>query len=141
MKLPKSRLDERQKLEMLAVYQVGFWVLFWGMGTLLVGWAVLGLADVYVLVSGSAVFLVCCVTFTVGCIRRGIWSEYFKPSIKNNLIASLIATAAYAFLISGSPADRMIDMIVMFVVMFVSLTILMRVTKKRAARLEGKYED
>jgi len=155
-KWKKQPLDERQEREMYSVYKWGFLVLFWGIfaqslifNIVEAGGAFVSLSSYIIMITGGAVV-------TIGSAKRGIWSEYFKPSVKTNLVSSFIA-GVIVFLIGlliphtrGDTGElSSFDMtiiagviaVITAMVTFILLSVLMRATKKRATKLEAEYED
>ena len=156
MKRLKQPLDERQERELYGVYKLGFFVLFWGIFALLILGAnfqlessILNMISFALLIAGAAIV-------TVGSARRGIWSECFEPTTKNNLIISIIC-AAFVFFVGGilPPLIRYgageltathfanggIFAAITFVFGLIVFNILMRVVRKRRSKLEEDYED
>ena len=156
MKKWKQTLDERQEREMYSVYKSAYWVLFFGLlaqiliATLLeLDGLITNLISFVILLAGAAVL-------TVGSARRGIWADIFKPSAKTNLLIS-IGTGVFVFLFWGilnplirdgavvlSSFDTLLGAItaaLAFVFVLVISNVLMRITKKRASKLEADYED
>ena len=156
MKKWKQTLDERQEREMYSVYKQAYWVLFFGLlaqiliATLLqLDGMITNLVSFVILVAGAAVL-------TTGSAKRGIWADCFKPSAKTNLLIS-IGTGVFVFLFWGilNPLVRdgavvlssfdtilgAVTAVIAFVITLVFSNVLMRVTKKRASKLEADYED
>ena len=156
MKKLKSRLDERQKLELYSVYKWGYWVLFWGILAQIVVGAATGGQVAFGFLSSYLILLAGAVVTMVGSIRRGIWSEYFKPTVKNNLISSFCA-GLFVFLLVGAlpmlgPVDTgdpaAFDLLTGAIIGAITFTLglalnclLLHITKKRAAKLESEYGD
>jgi len=157
MKKDKQLLDERQEREMLSVYKLGFWILFWGMFIHIIIATILQFEWRVSLLISAAVLLAATVVTTIDCARRGIWSEYFVPNTRNNLLAS-IAAAVLIFPVNAGMVHyvmkygidgialanyRMggISAAIAFALTFALLSVLMRVTEKRATKLEAEYEE
>jgi len=157
MKRVKNLLDERKEREMYSVYKLGFWILFWGMTAQIFITVIFQLEWRISLLISGAVLAASAIVTVADCAKRGIWSEYFKPTTKNNLIASIIA-GGFVFFINGgilhyfikygvSGLDLVnyaiggISAVITFALCFISLSGLMHVTKKRKLKLESDYED
>jgi len=155
MKFKKQPLDERQEREMYSVYKWGFWVLFWGIFVQLMISNITGAGGPFVSLGNFAIMIAGGAVVTVGSAKRGIWCEFFRPSVKNNVIVSLIAgiivfligllipfTRGYANELS-SVDFAIAGVIAVFTatITLILLCILMRATNKRKSKLEADYED
>ena len=156
MKKWKQILDERQEREMYGVYKSAYWVLFFGLLAQILIAALLQLDGLITNLISYVILMAGAVVLTAGSAKRGIWADCFKPSAKTNLLVS-ICTGVFVFLFWGilNPLIRDGDVelssfdtvfwavtaVIAFVIALVLLNVLMRVTKKRASKLEADYED
>jgi uncharacterized membrane protein len=159
MKLFKKISDERQELEMLKIERVGFWTLFWGLAVVM---------QIQLFTSGNpelllrqiagegAVLLIGALVVTIGCIRKGLWSNRFKPDPKTNvlfslagaLIFSILMTARNRYLMWENAYDIRTNLMVflfsfvfLFLACFVLLTVSAAITKWRKAKLDASFDD
>ena len=94
------------------------------------------------------VFMVLCVYVLAGCIRNGLWDRHIKPTMKNNVIASLIAAGAiflFTFIMIirnfpdkpvGAVAAGLFSAAVVFVLCLIALSAAKRATEKKQEELE-----
>ena len=91
MKNKKSNLDERQEQIMLQIEHVGCWIAYWGLLISILVQEIVYRGDFRYVLAEWIVFMVLCIYVLAGCIRNGLWDRHIKPTVKNNVIASLIA--------------------------------------------------
>lgn len=146
----KNNLDEMKELELLKIEHKGMWLAFWGLlGSILMQIA-FG-AGFRQIMGEWAVFVALCLYTLVLCLRKGIWSRHFRPNVKTNLVASLIAAAAVGGLSAAVgarggfavTAELLLDIgfsAVTFVLCFAALTICGKLCVHRKEKLDGEIE-
>lgn len=157
MKKFKKIIDERQELELLKIYRMGFWVLFWGLFAIVqVQLFFLGSPkEILTQVAGEMIVLVIGAIFVViGSVRKGIWDERFKPDKKTNFLLSLGASVVMGAFVAVRGKIMYPDMMVisalltwlvtavsMFIACFVLLSIAAAFTNRKKAKLEEEFTD
>jgi hypothetical protein len=144
----KNNLDERQEQIMLQIEHVGCWIAYWGLLISILVQEIVYHGDFRYVLGEWIVFLVLCVYVLAGCIRNGLWDRHIKPTMKNNVIASLIA-AGVIFLFTfimiirnfpdkpvGAVAAGLVSAAVVFVLCLIALSAAKRATEKKQEELE-----
>ncbi len=144
----KSNLDERQEQIMLQIEHVGCWIAYWGLLISILVQEIVYHGDFRYVLGEWIVFLVLCVYVLAGCIRNGLWDRHIKPTMKNNVIASLIA-AGVIFLFTfimiirnfpdkpvGAVAAGLFSAAAVFVLCLIALSAAKRATEKKQEELE-----
>ncbi len=148
MKNKKNNLDERQEQIMLQIEHVGCWIAYWGLLISILVQEIVYRGD-YLYVAGEwMVFMILCVYVLAGCIRNGLWDRHIKPTMKNNVIASLIGAGViflFTFLMIirnfpdkpvGAVAAGLISAAVVFALCLIALSAAKRATEKKQEELE-----
>ena len=152
----KKKVDERQELELLKIEHVGFWLMFWLLfGSIIVQDLFMEpskgqtLAETIILLAGA-------ICIVVGCIKKGQWDYHSEPSLKNYFTYSLgfsipfsiiFGIARYKDIVSQDNKISMLMMTIgiffisLFILIFVSISILGESIKKRRLKLEHEYND
>ena len=148
MKNKKNNLDERQEQIMLQIEHVGCWIAYWGLLISILVQEIVYRGDFHYVVGEWIVFMVLCVYVLAGCIRNGLWDRHIKPTMKNNVIASLIAAGAiflFTFIMiirnfpdkpAGAVAAGLISAAAVFVLCLIALSAAKRATEKKQEELE-----
>ena len=148
MKNKKNNLDERQEQIMLQIEHTGCWIAYWGLLISILVQEIAYRGDFHYVVGEWIVFMILCVYVLSGCIKNGLWDRHIKPTMKNNVIASLIA-AGVIFLFTfimiirnfpdkpvGAVAAGLISAAVVFVLCLIALSAAKRATEKKQEELE-----
>ena len=148
MKNKKNNLDERQEQIMLQIEHTGCWIAYWGLLISILVQEIAYRGDFHYVVGEWIVFMILCVYVLAGCIRNGLWDRHIKPTMKNNVIASLIAAGAiflFTFIMIirnfpdkpvGAVAAGLISAAVVFVLCLIALSAAKRATEKKREELE-----
>ena len=148
MKNKKNNLDERQEQIMLQIEHTGCWIAYWGLLISILVQEIAYRGDFHYVVGEWIVFMILCVYVLSGCIRNGLWDRHIKPTMKNNVIASLIAAGAiflFTFIMIirnfpdkpvGAVAAGLISAAVVFVLCLIALSAAKRTTEKKQEELE-----
>ena len=148
MKNKKNNLDERQEQIMLQIEHTGCWIAYWGLLISILVQEIAYRGDFHYVVGEWIVFMILCVYVLSGCIRNGLWDRHIKPTMKNNVIASLIAAGViflFTFLMIirnfpdkpvGAVAAGLISAAVVFVLCLIALSAAKRATEKKREELE-----
>ncbi|MCR4725199.1 MAG: hypothetical protein K5772_07170 [Clostridia bacterium] len=147
-KKKENNLDERQEQIMLNIEHVGCWIAYWGLLISILVQEIVYRGDFRYVLGEWIVFLVLCVYVLAGCIRNGLWDRHIKPTMKNNVIASLIA-AGVIFLFTfvmiirnfpdkpvGAAAAGLGSAAAVFVLCLIALSAAKRATEKKQEELE-----
>ena len=148
MKNKKNNLDERQEQIMLQIEHTGCWIAYWGLLISILVQEIAYRGDFHYVVGEWIVFMILCVYVLSGCIRNGLWDRHIKPTMKNNVIASLIGAGViflFTFLMIirnfpdkpvGAVAAGLISAAVVFVLCLIALSAAKRATEKKKEELE-----
>ena len=148
MKNKKNNLDERQEQIMLQIEHAGCWIAYWGLLISILVQEIAYRGDFHYVVGEWIVFMILCVYVLSGCIRNGLWDRHIKPTMKNNVIASLIGAGViflFTFLMIirnfpdkpvGAVAAGLISAAVVFVLCLIALSAAKRATEKKREELE-----
>ena len=148
MKNKKNNLDERQEQIMLQIEHTGCWIAYWGLLISILVQEIAYRGDFHYIVGEWIVFFILCIYVLTGCIKNGLWDRHIKPTMKNNVIASLIAAGAiflFTFIMIirnfpdkpvGAVAAGLISAVVVFVLCLIALSAAKRATEKKQEELE-----
>ena len=153
MKAKKSNLDERQEQILLKIEHNGCWFAFWALcAALVIEQFVFGFEFKYI-AAEWIIFMALAIYLTIACIRNGLWDRKLKADNKTNLKASVIAAAAFGIVlfvmsairypghIGGSLTGGLIGGVSVFILCFITLTLMAKSYKKRKAQLEEEPEE
>lgn len=153
MKNKKSNLDERQEQIMLQIEHVGCWIAYWGLLISILVQEIVYRGDFRYVLAEWIVFMVLCIYVLAGSIRNGLWDRHIKPTVKNNVIASLIAGGVlflFTFIMVyrnfpekpvGAVAAGLFSGTLVFVLCLIALSMAKRATEKKQAELEKEEPD
>lgn len=148
----KNNLDERQELQLLEVEHRGCWLAFWGLLIALMVQQIMG-AEAAQMAGEWIVFMILAGYLVIACAKRGIWDRRLKPDIKTNLLFSagvsiLFGAVMFATIfhmnpeyVMGSIAAGVYTAGFLFVLLFVSLSILAKIVTKRQKELDAEPMD
>lgn len=150
----KRNMDEREVMEMYKIEHYMFWFTFWILFASIIIQGVFFKIDLKQIAGEVVVFMIMAVISCVLYLRKGIYDTWSQPGIKSYLIYSVIfSLIATAMLIvknySYGYMTNIKDIIVvgvffeaiMFGILFVFMTIIGEITKKRRKQLAEKYEN
>ncbi|MBQ2095001.1 MAG: hypothetical protein II474_03785 [Firmicutes bacterium] len=144
----KNNLDERQEQIMLQIEHAGCWIAYWGLLISILVQEIVYRGDFHYIVGEWIVFFILCIYVLTGCIKNGLWDRHIKPTMKNNVIASLIGAGViflFTFLMIirnfpdkpvGAVAAGLISAAVVFVLCLIALSAAKRATEKKQEELE-----
>lgn len=89
---PKSQLDEMQEQKLNKAGNTGMRIAFFGLFFAIMIQLILD-ADLSKVMGEYVVFTILCAYNLLSNFKRGFWSRYFKPGIKNYLACSLLSGA------------------------------------------------
>ena len=153
MKKINSVLDERQEAELLKVERNGCWGAFWGLLVAITVQMFMYPGSFSHIAGEWIVFMVLALYITIACLRRGIWARNFRPDAKTNLAFSGAAAVVVMILVfflgylRRPEAFKTCLMLggvtgaIMFVVIFISLSIAAKSVKHRQEELDREPED
>ena len=150
----KSNLDEMQEMELLKIEHNGCWLAFWGLlAAMVIQSFINGTIDFRPVAGEWIVFMVLALYLGIACARKGIWDRHLKMNVKTNAVCSAAAGLALgafnAVMIYrthptkpvGSVAAGIFIAGLCFFICFGVLTISMKQTRKRQAKMEEEPED
>lgn len=152
MKKCKSNLDEMQEQKMLKIEHNACWLGFFGLVAVIYLQIAIGNGGIEAIGGEAAVVLLMGICIMVGCVRNGIWDRNLKPNVKTNLIASLVAGLVFGgfwgivsyvryHALAGSVAAFAFCFGLVAVLVFVLLSGLSAIYKRRAKRMEEKTDE
>lgn len=147
----RSNLDEMQELKLLKIESRGCWLAFWG---LVIAMAVQQFFADPETVPGSLageyiVFMCLALYLVIACLKAGIWDRKIPATPIANLITSLIGAAAASIFLgilsyknyhsaSGALALTALYFVIVFIVLFIGMTLVMIYYKKKVRQLESE---
>lgn len=125
----KKVIDERQELELLSIERSGFWVVF---GILFIAYLVQSFffdASFKQLIGEYISLCAGMIVILVGCIRKGLWSCYSIPNLKNYFLYSFVTAIIFSLinaviLIIKSSKDILLPMLISGFSTFIGLFLL-----------------
>ena len=142
LKKKKPVLDEREMLELYRVEHFGLWLMYGLLCAALLAQLIAG-AEMEQMAGELAVVIVASVAMMVQHVRRGIWDENSRPSVRGNAAYSLGAGVCVAVLLTvlrGKLAAALIAGVIAAALCFAALTLLMRCMLHRQEK-EAKELD
>lgn len=133
---------------MLQIEHAGCWIAYWGLLISILVQEIVYRGDFHYIVGEWIVFFILCIYVLTGCIKNGLWDRHIKPTMKNNVIASLIGAGViflFTFLMIirnfpdkpvGAVAAGLISAAVVFVLCLIALSAAKRATEKKQEELE-----
>lgn len=98
MKRIKKVVDERQELELLRIEHMVFWIVFWLLLASVIVQTMFMDVPFFQVLPEFAIFMVCCVGFLIGAVKKGQWDFYTRPTVKTYVLTSLIGSAVFGIL-------------------------------------------
>ena len=138
----KTVLDERELQEMYRIEHLGLWLMYALLCAAVVVQALAG-AKLPQLAGELAVIIVTSVVMVVANVRRGIWDQTSRPSMRGNALCSLAAGVSSALLlgvISRNAAASLAAGAAAGALCFLALTVLMHYMLRRQAKREAELE-
>ncbi len=149
----KSNLDEMQEQKLLKVEHNGVWLAFWGLLAVMVIQMLIYGVDIRPQLAGEWVVFMCLAIYMlIGCIRIGVWDRRFRADGKTNLWISLVASLLTGFImalisyrsfheITAAFITFALNVVIVFVLVLVALTVTAQIYKKRLVKLEQEDES
>lgn len=149
----KSNLDEMQEQKLLQVEHNGVWLAFWGLlAVMIVQMLIYGVGIKQQLVGEWIVFMCLAIYMLIGCIRIGVWDRKFRADGKTNLRISLVASLLTGLVmamisyrsfqeLTAALITFVLNVVIVFVMVFLALTVTAQIYKKRLAQLEQEDES
>ena len=153
MKWFRKVVDEREELELRRIESSACYVFIFGLGIAIIVQLLAFEMNFEHVVGELTILLIGVGWAMVGYFRKGIWDYRTKPGIKVYAGYCFIAALVYVILSTlaryfRSEADLLtclkysvINSIIIFSVVFLTLTLFGIVTKRRRKKLEQKFED
>lgn len=149
----KQQLDERQEQILLQIEHRGCWFAFWALlASIFIQSFLYGMGDLEHIAGEWLVFMALALYLMLSCTKHGIWDRKYAPTVKNNLILSISAAVVFAILfavinyhtyqlIDGAVATAIFMFFLLFVLTFLALSLVSRLTYKRLNKLENTPDD
>ena len=149
--MSKNNLDEMQEQKLLKIEHNSTWLSFWGLLAAIVIQVCLG-ANFYQIAAEWTIFMILAIYLCVGCLKAWIWDRKLKPTLKTNIIVSLIAAVITGLIFGITNYIKYKDMTVslatigiiaalVLLLCFAALEISRLIYRKRTSTLESKCED
>ncbi len=107
----KTVLDERELMEMYRIEHRGLWLMLALLGASVAAQLLFG-AGLAQLAGELAVLLIMCVVLMIAYVRRGIWDEDARPSLRGNARYSAAAGAGVAAVLAALKGQWMLALLV-----------------------------
>ena len=149
----KNKLDERQEQKLLQIEHNGCWFAFWALlVSLFIQQMIFGIGEWKYVAGEWIVFMCLALYICVGCMKNGIWDRKLEPNAKTNLLVSLVAAVVFGIIFSavnyvnyGSWEAAfwtfVILAVILFVVLYATLSICVVMLKKRVQKIEGDCKE
>ncbi len=153
MKKMKNNLDERQELVLLKIEHNGCWLAFWSLFLVIIAESAFLDFDLKAAAGEWIVFMLLAVYLVGASLKNGLWDRRLKPNLKTNLLVSLLAGCVSGLImflgvfsrfpdkIAGSAASGVFIAFIVFVLVFLALTILSKVYTKKVNKDETEEQD
>lgn len=151
--IKRNVLDEMQEKQMAKIESTGFWLAFWGLLAAVI-LQVLIKPDLGMVAGEMAVFFVMCAYLIIFSLRNGLWARIPAPTIKGNVLSSMIAALAFggvllirAHLIlrrsfsAGFAAALFLSMALVFAGCFSLLEVTRTIYQRRRRKLDCTGEE
>lgn len=153
MKKEQNMLDEMQENKLRTIESVGFWLAFAGLLAAIII-QVLVHPDLRQITGELVVFFVMSVYLIALCLKNGLWSRTPAPTVKGNIISSVIAALAIGVILTarsqlilrkgfstGFAALLFLSMAIVFAGCFATLEVTRAVYQKRRGKLDDIDEE
>lgn len=152
MKKNKNKLDEMQEQKLLKIEHRCYAIAFWGLLIAIYFQIAIGNSSIENIGGESIVLAIMSIYMLVGCIKNGIWDRTFKPTMKTNIIISLVAGLLYGgfwFIVSYHNYHALVGSIATFVIMFIFISVTvfallsftMALYKRKKEKLDKKADE
>lgn len=153
MRKMKNRLDERQEQKLLQIEHNGCWFAFWALLlSLFIQQMIFGIGGWKYIAGEWVIFMCLALYLSIGCMKNGIWDRKLAPNAKTNLLVSLVAAVVFGVIFSAVNYMNygtleaafwtfVILAVILFVVLYATLSICVVMLKKRVQKIEGDYEE
>ena len=153
MRKMKNKLDERQEQKLLQIEHNGCWFAFWALlVSLFIQQMIFGIGEWKYMAGEWIVFMCLALYLCIGCMKNGIWDRKLEPNAKTNLLVSLVAAVVFGFIFSAVNYMNfhaleaafwtfVIMAVLLFIVLYSTLSICVVMLKKRVKKIEGDYEE
>lgn len=153
MKTLKNNLDERQEQALLNIEKIGCWAAYFALLlSIFVQMAIYGVNDFKAVAGEWIIFMLLSVYLLIACMKNGIWDRRLKPNRKTNLIVSAVSAVIFSLLFAivnyvnykaliPAVMTFFIGIVIIFVLVYVALSVCSKVFKKRESKLDAEYED
>lgn len=156
MKLFKKVVDERQELELLQIEHLCFWITFWSLCISIIVQVIFMKASFAQIEAEIVILFIASVSLIAGCIKKGQWDYYTKPTLKTYTITGGIGATVLCIIFtieqytkfrhhSSNLGQLLVSIIILFIftftVIFAVTAIMGKVVKKKREKLDKEYSD
>jgi len=143
LKQKKPVLDEREMLEMYRAEHFGLWLMYGLLCAAILVQMLMG-AKMQQMAGEMIVLTISSVAMVIANVRHGIWDTTSRPSMRGNAGYSVGAGVCVSVLLSvikGNLSAALIAGVCTALLVFVSLTVLMRYMMKKQAQQEKELDN
>lgn len=150
MKKNCTIVDERQRMELLAVEHKGFWMMFYGLVAAILLQVIFFEPDWKRIIGEGIVLLMGSGVLAIGCLRRGLWDYTTTPTQRTYLVFAGVAAGLIMLgllvirLVKGNPIhipSLAILGTIGFAVTYAILALMGHVVLRRRKALEEAVDD
>ena len=153
MRKMKNRLDERQEQKLLQIEHNGCWFAFWALLlSLFIQQMIFGIREWKYIAGEWMIFMCLALYISIGCMKNGIWDRKLEPNAKTNFLVSLIAAVVFGIVFAAvnymnyhameaAVWTFVILAVILFVVLYATLSLCVVILKKRVQKIEGDYKE
>lgn len=157
MKKIKKLVDERQEQELHEIEHYGFWIMYWGLFATIIAQSFVMNIPFKQFAGEWLVFMIGSVVIIVGCVKKGLWDYYSKPSWKNYFLTSVIGTLGISIIFGISKyvqyeslrshlLDRLLPIVLIFatpifIMIFICCAVLGKMVLNKQKKMENEFSD
>lgn len=149
----KNKLDEMQEQKLLHIEKNGCWFAFWALlASMFIQMAIFGGSSFREIAGEWIIFMILALYLSISCMKNGIWDRRLEPSPKTNLLVSVGSAIGFGVIFAivnyfnyknmvASVATFIIFAIVLFVGIYLALTVSTMLYKKRVHDIENAFDE
>lgn len=153
MRKKNNNLDEMQEQKLLRIEKKGCWFAFWALLiSMFVQMGIFGIGEFKYFAGEWFVFMILALYLGFSSMKNGIWDRTLKPNNKTNFFLSFGSAVVFGIIfaivnymnydsLEAAAATFAVMALILFVSIFLALSVSSAVYKKRMRHLEEDYED